>query len=115
MGRQLAAYVHVTDDRGASHGFGPGDDVPAWAAAKITNPDAWSADDPEPAEEPDSPEPDLDGVVPPPMGGAGSGVAEWLAYAGSLGVEVPEESRSKRDDVIAVLREAGKPVERSTD
>jgi hypothetical protein len=38
---RLAAYVHVQDDQGATHVFGPADDVPAWAAEKITNPKAW--------------------------------------------------------------------------
>lgn len=37
----LAANVHVTDDKGAAHVFGPADDVPAWAVELITNPKAW--------------------------------------------------------------------------
>lgn len=114
MARQLTSWVHVTDADGVSHGFGPDDTVPAWAAAKITNPQAWGEADPEPEVAPPPP-PDPPGLVPPPMGGPGSGVTEWLTYAGSLDVEVPEESRSKRDDVIAALRAAGKPVDRSTD
>lgn len=40
---KLRSYVHVTDDNGYSHEFGPGDDVPAWAQAKIVNPDAWAS------------------------------------------------------------------------
>lgn len=39
---KLATFVHVTDDKGASHVFGPADEVPAWAASKITNPKAWA-------------------------------------------------------------------------
>jgi hypothetical protein len=39
---RLAAFVHVTDDKGMSHVFGPADEVPAWAASKITNPKAWA-------------------------------------------------------------------------
>ncbi|WP_280471002.1 hypothetical protein [Nocardia cyriacigeorgica] len=48
--RRLTRYVHVADDAGAVHGFGPGDHVPAWAAAKITNPHVWEGTDhtPEP-------------------------------------------------------------------
>jgi hypothetical protein len=51
MGRQLNSYVYVEDKDGISRGFGPGDDVPSWAAKQITNPDVWvdEADD-EPVE-----------------------------------------------------------------
>jgi hypothetical protein len=38
---RLASYVHVHKD-GASHVFGPEDEVPEWAAALITNPLAWA-------------------------------------------------------------------------
>lgn len=40
---RLAAIVHVTDDNGTNHAFGPADAVPEWAASKITNPKAWAA------------------------------------------------------------------------
>ena len=43
---RLAAFVHVQDEQGAMHVFGPGDDVPAWAAEKITNPKAWEDEAP---------------------------------------------------------------------
>lgn len=39
---KLATIVHVTDDTGVSHAFTPADEVPAWAALKITNPKAWA-------------------------------------------------------------------------
>lgn len=39
--RELVAFVHVTDESGVSHVFGPGDEVPAWAAEKVSNPKAW--------------------------------------------------------------------------
>ncbi|MGQ0774554.1 MAG: hypothetical protein ACT4NY_09075 [Pseudonocardiales bacterium] len=45
MARKLAAFVHVEDDEGTSHVFGPDDEVPNWATEKITNPQAW-VDDP---------------------------------------------------------------------
>jgi hypothetical protein len=48
-------------------------------------------------------------VERPPLSGPGSSGAAWREYAGSLGVEVPEDA--KRDDVIEQLRAAGKPVE----
>lgn len=39
----LVTYVYVRDDHGRRSRFGPGDDVPSWAAAKITNPAAWDS------------------------------------------------------------------------
>jgi hypothetical protein len=39
--RSLASFVYVSDDEHESAWFGPGDDVPAWAAAKITTDRAW--------------------------------------------------------------------------
>ncbi|QSE94192.1 hypothetical protein JWS13_39135 [Rhodococcus pseudokoreensis] len=44
MGRRLSAVVHVLDEVGTYHQFGPTDVVPDWAAAKITNPAAWAED-----------------------------------------------------------------------
>jgi hypothetical protein len=38
----LNGYVHVTDDKGAAHVFGPADEVPEWAQALIINPKAWA-------------------------------------------------------------------------
>lgn len=38
----LAANVHVTDDKGTAHVFGPADEVPTWAQERITNPKAWA-------------------------------------------------------------------------
>lgn len=38
----LATHVHVTDESGTAHVFGPADDVPAWAQERITNPKAWA-------------------------------------------------------------------------
>ncbi|MFE5828746.1 hypothetical protein ACFQ8W_00495 [Streptomyces sp. NPDC056508] len=39
---KLATFVHVTDEKGTNHVFGPADEVPAWAESLITNPKAWS-------------------------------------------------------------------------
>lgn len=47
--------------------------------------------------------------VPPPKGGAGSGVAKWREYADATGVQVDDEA--SRDDVIAALDAAGVPTE----
>jgi len=62
MAKRLSSYVHVADDEGQVHAFGPASEVPAWAAAKITNPAAWQDDTAEagtgsegtPAEDPES-------------------------------------------------------------
>lgn len=40
--RELVSFVHVADENGVSHVFGPGDEVPGWAAEKVTNPKAWN-------------------------------------------------------------------------
>lgn len=37
----LTAHVHVRDEDGTAHVFGPGNEVPTWAKARITNPAAW--------------------------------------------------------------------------
>ena len=44
MAKRLNSTVHVRDDDGRPHAFGPDDDVPGWAAAKITNPAVWGED-----------------------------------------------------------------------
>lgn len=44
MGKKLASHVHVVDDQGAAHVFGPDDEVPGWAQEKITNESAWVDD-----------------------------------------------------------------------
>lgn len=38
----LKCFVHVKDEAGVPHAFGPADDVPEWAQALITNPKAWA-------------------------------------------------------------------------
>lgn len=45
----LATNVHMTDESGSAHVFGPADEVPEWAQALITNPKAWQ-DPPAPRE-----------------------------------------------------------------
>ena len=40
---KLKSFVHLLDETGVNHAFGPGDDVPDWAAKKIVNPDAWDS------------------------------------------------------------------------
>ena len=130
MSGKLATFVHVADDTGAMHVFGPDDKVPAWAASKITNPMAWKGGkvaDPadeitrlrarlaelekgqakEPTPAPPDAKPAASGI--PPKGGAGSGAPAWREYAVSKGVEVSADA--SRDDVIAALDAAGIPTE----
>lgn len=45
---RLISCVHVADESGVSHVFGPTDAIPSWAAARITNPAAWDGPPPEP-------------------------------------------------------------------
>jgi hypothetical protein len=97
MGR-LASYVHVADERGVMHVFGPDDEVPAWAAERITNPSAWAED---PADGGEAPNAD----APPPRHGKGSGREAWSAFAAGHGVQV--ENDASRDDIIAALEAAG--------
>ncbi|QXW04013.1 hypothetical protein [Rhodococcus globerulus] len=40
---RLITFVHVADESGVGHAFGPGDEVPGWAAKRITNPAAWDS------------------------------------------------------------------------
>lgn len=122
--RRLKAHVHVSDDAGQSHVFGPDDQVPDWAAEKITNPAAWDGDAPAdgPSDEQDAPtdEPpdDEDGPAdgdapddgPPPQSGRGGGRAAWAAYAAANDVEVADGAT--RDDIIAALNAAGVPTVR---
>jgi len=89
----LVAFVHVHDEDGAAHVFGPGDTVPEWARTKITNPSVW-----------DTPE-----VPVPAKAGAKGGRDKWAAYAESKGVVV--EKDWGRDDIIEHLQSEGVAVD----
>lgn len=93
----LATYVAVRDRLGNVQSFGPGDEVPGWAAEQITNPNVWEGGE----------APDGDG--PPPKAGKGSGEDKWRAYAERQGVDVSEADG--RDDVITLLELAEVPTE----
>ena len=41
VSKKLTTNVHVADENGQTHAFGPGDDVPDWAEKAISNPDVW--------------------------------------------------------------------------
>ncbi|NBE80318.1 hypothetical protein [Micromonospora rubida] len=126
---ELATYVHVADEHGVGHVFGPGDLVPAWAVGKIVNPKAWKggtvpSDVESPADErarllarlaelDEAGDPDGDGSDgednPPPKSGPGSGAPRWREYAARHEVEVPADA--SREAVIAALDEAKVPTE----
>jgi hypothetical protein len=97
---RLAVNVYAKNEDDEIVWFGPGDDVPGWAAKQITNPDVWEsapkgADAGAAGDGAESDE--------PPLGGAGSGVAAWRAYAEGLGIaDIPEDAT--RDDIVALVR-----------
>lgn len=92
MARELASYVHVYDDKGEAHAFGPGDEVPAWAAKQMGDHCFVSAG--------------ADGQTgEPPRSGKGSGKEAWAEFASHHGVEVTDEDT--RDDIVARLADAG--------
>lgn len=51
MAKRLTSHVHVADEDGNTHVFGPDDKLPAWASKAITNKAAYEEDD-EPDEAP---------------------------------------------------------------
>lgn len=91
MTGRLAGVVHVRDEFGANHVFGPASDVPRWAAEQITNEKAWS-------EMPAAPE------LHRPAGNAG--VDKWISYAEAMGVTVPAESDKAAIKALIEAQEA---------
>src|SRR4051812_22314689 len=102
---RLAVHVYALNDDLEVVWFGPDDDVPAWAAKQISNPDAWETP-PSGVKLEDGAADDGDAAEEPPMGGAGSGRAEWAAYAEGLGIEVPEDAG--RDDIVELVHASQK-------
>lgn len=94
----LITTVHVFADDGVAHVFGPGADVPDWAARKITNPKAWD----------ELPELEDEEIEIPARGGAGSGAGAWADYAKAKGFEVPDDA--SREDIIEALEAEGIPT-----
>lgn len=95
----LIATVHVLGDDGARRVFGPGDDVPKWAALKMGAHCFEGGVHPYP----DGAGASVEG--PPAKAGPGSSKAAWLAYAAGHGVELDGELG--REDIIAALDAAG--------
>lgn len=127
----LRTSVQLLDDSGQRHVFLPGDDVPEWARAKITNPKAWddyeppvtnpsprpvaaggSSVPPEDTTETGSDEPveqsEPDSTTPsdtPARSGPGSGRGVWSAYARRHGMDISNED--SRDDIIEACERHG--------
>jgi hypothetical protein len=129
MTRKLATHVHVNDEHGVSHVFGPDDELPAWAVEAITNPKAWAGDEPAQADgaetgtaavppapagqEPPAPpagpaQPVATAAAVPPRAGAGSSLAAWQEYAATLAFD--HSGAKNRDELIAQLDAAGHPT-----
>lgn len=94
---KLTGYIALFDEKGMLQQFSPGDEPPAWAVKKITNPGLWDAESSE------------EEAGPPPRAGKGSGEPAWRSYADSQGVDVSQAET--RDDIINALSEAGVRVE----
>lgn len=109
MARRLTGYTAVRDDDGITHSFGPGSDVPDWAAKRITNPKLWDGDEATDSDDGGDPAGAGDGggdggknlPEPPPKGGKGSGEDKWREYAAAAGVDVSDAQ--DRDDIITLL------------
>jgi hypothetical protein len=104
MAAQLRMTVYVTDGRGNVHRFRPGEEIPAWAVARIRNPRAWAepvSDTPLVKESPAA-------ELPPPQGGQGSGRPVWAAYAARHNVAFTDDD--SRDEIIDLCEQAGVPV-----
>ncbi|TFD27517.1 hypothetical protein [Cryobacterium cryoconiti] len=107
---RLSTFVHVHVG-GESKVYGPDDVIPDGIAALITNPKVWAEAPTEGAPATSVPATGVAGA--PPRAGAGSGAAVWLAYAVSLGIEVPEKASKKDilDLVDAFVAPAAAPAE----
>jgi hypothetical protein len=57
MARKLRSFVHVYDERGNPHAFGPDDKVPAWASKQMGD-HVWEGSDEPDGHEVDVPEDD---------------------------------------------------------
>jgi len=89
MPGRLRSFVHVHGEHGRTHVFGPDDEVPDWAAAKITNPRAWD-EPPNTDGEEDDAQPDTSGQTPGSHPAPSANKDVWLAFATVRGVDVPD-------------------------
>lgn len=103
--RELIAHTIVRDERGMFHQFGPGDDVPRWAAVLIKNPGLWSDGDPVHEAVEETP---LEIPIPAKSGPKASAAA-WAEYAKAKGYEI--EEGTSRSEIIDALEADGIPTE----
>jgi hypothetical protein len=94
---KLQYHVHVEDEHGEVHVFGPEDDVPGWARKKITNRSAW-ADTADADADGDGDADDPDEEVKP--------YAKWLKA--DLEAEVTARNEGREDDALIVVGGTGK-------
>lgn len=86
MGRRLTANVALRNPETLTvEVFAAGDEVPGWAANKITFPDAWTEDVGD----------------EPPRAGRGSGLEAWQAHLDTHDIDYPDDA--SRDDLIAIF------------
>ncbi|WP_068922195.1 hypothetical protein [Planobispora rosea] len=109
---RLRTTVHVVDTEGRPRAFGPGEDLPDWAATQITNPDVWEGElpphlgaDGTAQERVATRTEDAAQMAEPPRAGKGSGRDAWAAYASHHGVQVNDDD--SRDDIITTLTARG--------
>lgn len=121
MAKRLATNVVLTSPNGGTVTYRAGSTPPGEVADRITNPDAWAAEDSETEPTPTpSPAPAVNPPNPPspptPPSDSGSGTAgeeparngtteAWKSYAEGLGQTV--EGDAGRDAIIAQLVAAG--------
>ncbi|WIB25818.1 hypothetical protein [Curtobacterium sp. MCSS17_015] len=110
----LNCTVIVRDDTFVTHVFLAGDEPPAWAVKKITNPNVWAnasaavarnRDTADSAAEPETPAT----VRVPPKAGRGSSAKAWAAYALAQGFAV--EGDATATEIREALQEQGIPTE----
>jgi len=93
--------VYVHDDAGEVHFYDPGDDVPTWAAKKITNPDAWATVDEAEPVDPENPDGDPGRDTEKPY-------SDWKNEALQAEIDRRNEGRAD-DDLIVVEGKGNKP------
>jgi len=85
MGRRLNSYVHIPDEEGGYAIFGPDDEVPSWAAAKVGD-HVWADDA---------------GSKP----AKSAAKAEWVTFAVSQGAEESDAEAMTKDELISSFGE----------
>lgn len=100
MSGRLRSHVHVRDATGVPHVYGPDDEIPDWAARRITNPRAW--DEPPRLDDEPADEPARKSVGARPAQTASK--ETWASYAAAIGIELP--AAVTKAEIIEAVREA---------